>query len=694
MKERLAKYKKGTLLAGAALILLVAASLLHWMSREDGSMAERRPEAEEVLTQQGEAEAPDASLLLGNEPFQAELFFAQFPFDASYEEHKEWIIKWREGYPQPEAGQFEILDVDAKRQLMLVHLSEGIDARLWYQIWVAREDIEYIRPNQRVEIKNQRGAMGLKTEVPLPRHLEQINAPEGWEIAEGSEDVVIAVLDTGIDLDHPLLQPYLVPGANLIFEYGENKKREELSPEDDNGHGTRVAGVIVAAENRWGYRGVLKAVKLMPVKVIKANGEGSEFDVAQGIYYAVDHGADIILLSAGFPFNSENMRDAVNYAYAHGVLVIAASGNSEARDISSQVNYPAAYPAVLAVGAVDEKDEREEYSNYGPELDVVAPGRVYTTDLGGGLTYDEGTSFAAPQVAALAALIMGQYPHLSIQEVRNHIRYTAQDVGAEGWDQYTGYGRIDVGKAMKEPPVKDIYPDHGTLETAAPLPVESVVYAELRNKGEQDVYYVDLPYPGTLQLNITLLVGKEEGVDLIFYPLGREEEAQTFTVRKKGEISIEVPAGVSYLSIAYNEGERRPTPLPYELVHTFRIYKDAQHPNHTLDEAFGLQNGQVVVGTFHEEGEKDWFYFDVPEAGTIKVTVSVYTSRLDPVLELFTPEGERIERDLNAPPWQEEQFLDVEAGRYYVAVSDWYANQVNEEYFLVVVFTPKGESSR
>jgi subtilisin family serine protease len=694
MNEWFLKNRKVVIGCGLAVLFLIFLAIGLW-DKESSSPAGDAPVKNEVRKDApneqinsfaaGESDPADQS--------DPEVFFAQFPFAASYEEHKEWIIKWKEGYDQPQADRFEILEVDDKRKLMLVRLNDGVEAKTWYQIWAVRSDIEFIRPNQRIEIKNQDGTDALGK---MPDYLEQINAPEGWKVVEGNDDVIIAVLDTGIDLNHPLLKPYLVEGAYLIYDYDEKnneRKRASRLPHDDNGHGTRVAGVIVAAENKWGYRGLLKSAKLMPVKVIKADGEGTEFDVAQGIYYAVDHGADIVLLSAGFPFNSENMRDAVLYAHEHDVLVIAASGNSEAQDISSQINYPAAYPSVIAVGAVNEKDEHERYSNYGPELDVVAPGRVYTTDVGGGFTVDEGTSFAAPQVAGLAALIMEKFPNLTPLEVRHHIRYTAQDVGPEGWDEMTGYGRIDVGKALTEPPVKDLYAENETLEDAAPLPIETIVSAEIRNNEDQDVYYVDAPYPGTIQLHIRLHVGKYEGVDLIFYPNGRPDEAQTFTIQKEKVLKISVPAGKSFVRIAYNKNERRTTPLPYDMVHTFHIYQDLQHPNQDRSSAYPLQNGQVIVGTFHEAGQKDWFYFDVPEAGTIQVNVSVYTNRCDPVLELYTPQGERLERDLNEPPWEEEQVLDVDPGRYYIVVSDWYANQVNEEYYLAVIYTREDEQN-
>ncbi|MDQ0339886.1 hypothetical protein J2S00_002681 [Caldalkalibacillus uzonensis] len=646
---------------------------------------------EENGMEQG-SEAGVEQIELDSDQPLTEMIPPEFPFTEAFEEYEEWMIKWKPGFPRPEADGFEIVDVDDKLQIMLVRLEKGVDAKDWYKSWARRTDIEYIRPNQRVEIKSWHDPQNLSPEHvrEMQGYLQQINAEAGWEVADHNDDITIAVVDTGVDLTHPLLKDFLVEGANLVTYTEEEQAKQDIdpAPQDYNGHGTQVAGIIVAAENEWGYRGLLSSTQIMPVKVMQDDGSGSEFDVARGIYHAVDHGADIIVLSVGFPYDSEWMREAVDYAWENGVLVIAATGNSSERDIAMQVNYPAAYPSVLAVGAVNDQDERESYSNFGPEVDVVAPGTVYTTDIGGGFTKMEGTSMAAPQVAGLAALIMHQYPDLTPIEVRNHLLYTAEDVDQEGWDIFTGHGRIDVGLALTTPPVKDIYANHSP-DDAAPFPIETMVYSELRDKEDLDYFYVETPYHGTLELDIYLLVGKYEGIDLIFYPNGDETMAQTFTIQKEERLVLEVPRGTSLIKLAYNEGERRTTPVPYQITNSFNIYADSQHPNHSPDEAYPLQgNGEVIVGTLHEEKSEDWFSFEAPGPGKMEVIVTVHTSRLDPVLRIYSPEGEEHIEDRDDPPWEERFVTRVRSGRYYIVVTDYYANQVNEEYYLIVTFTP------
>jgi len=196
----------------------------------------------------------------------------------------------------------------------------------------------------------------------------------------------------------------------------------------------------------------------MVVRVLDDGGWSKDSIIAPGIIYAADEGADIINLSLGGSGSSNTLRNAVNYTYNKGCLLVAASGNSD----SSSVDYPAAYHNVIAVGATNQNDERcdvddwgydfwgnPQGSNYGEELDVVAPGiSIYTTLLGGGYGNAKGTSMAAPFVSGLAALIWSHNSTLTNVDVRDTIISSAYDIGSSGWDIYTGYGRIDAEEAL------------------------------------------------------------------------------------------------------------------------------------------------------------------------------------------------------------------------------------------------------
>jgi subtilisin family serine protease len=182
----------------------------------------------------------------------------------------------------------------------------------------------------------------------------------------------------------------------------------------------------------------------MALKVLDAGGSGSYADVASAVTYAADHGAKIINLSLGGDYDSQTLHDAVIYAHNAGCVLAAATGN----DGGPVVLYPAKYAEAMAVAATDSTDQRAGFSNYGPEVDVAAPGvNIYSTHLGGGYTYKDGTSMAAPHVAGLAALIWSAYPIYTNDQVESRIETTAVDLGDPGWDQYYGHGRIDAQAA-------------------------------------------------------------------------------------------------------------------------------------------------------------------------------------------------------------------------------------------------------
>lgn len=271
-------------------------------------------------------------------------------------------------------------------------------------------------------------------------NLPMIGMEQSWTISEGSSDVIVAVVDTGIDMNHPEFAGKLVKGYNVLD--GSNK------PQDDNGHGTHVSGVIAAKTNNAdGIAGMSWNSKLMPIKAIGADGSGSAVDIAQGIYWATDNGAAVINLSVGNYTSSAALKEACRYAYSNNVVLVAASGN----DASNQPSYPAAYDEVLAVAAVDHRKERAEFSNFGKYVDVSAPGvDIPSTYIYSDYASLSGTSMACPHVAALASLVRSIHPNMSSGDVMNIIRQSSTDLGATGHDQLYGYGLINVKQALSQ----------------------------------------------------------------------------------------------------------------------------------------------------------------------------------------------------------------------------------------------------
>ena len=280
--------------------------------------------------------------------------------------------------------------------------------------------------------------------------LPKISAPAAWDVTTGGSDVIIAVVDTGIDLDHPDLS---CPGKLVA---GRNFVSPGQPPDDDHGHGTHVAGIASACTNNvTGVAGVAWGARLMPVKVLDSGGNGTYDQLASGITYAADQGADIINLSLGGIGSSSTLADAIEHAYDQGALVVAAAGNCGSgcwiggQYYNNPTFYPAAYPTTVAVAATDQDDEWPFFSGHRSYVDVAAPGvGIYSTYPGRSYTYQDGTSMATPFVSGLAALVWSLDSVLPHEQVRSIIQTTADDLGDPGKDDYFGFGRINAWRAL------------------------------------------------------------------------------------------------------------------------------------------------------------------------------------------------------------------------------------------------------
>lgn len=327
----------------------------------------------------------------------------------------------------------------------------------------AEPDVEYAEPNYIVYASD--GPSGPRAFVPndpffsFQWHMPLIQAPQAWDVSTG-QGVLIAVLDTGIayeDFRNYRRAPDL---GNTRFAAGYDFINDDPHPNDDEGHGTHVAGTIAqSTNNAQGVTGVAFNATLMPVKVLDGRGQGSHDAIAQGIVYATDRGARIINLSLSGRTGSNTLADAVSYATSRGVLVVAAAGNS-----GGAVEYPAAYENVLAVGSVGYDRRRVDYSNFGPQLDLVAPGGDTDVDLNRdgypdgilqqtfrndptqfGFYYYEGTSMAAPHVSGVAALLFARNPAATAGQVRQAMESTALNLGPA--NEY-GRGLVQAASAL------------------------------------------------------------------------------------------------------------------------------------------------------------------------------------------------------------------------------------------------------
>jgi type VII secretion-associated serine protease mycosin len=283
--------------------------------------------------------------------------------------------------------------------------------------------------------------------------MTKIGAPAAWDISRGAS-VTVAVVDTGVDLNHPDLV------GRIDAAHGWDFVNNDAVADDDYGHGTHVAGIIAATLNNGiGVAGVANLCTILPVKVLGSDGSGASSDVADGIRWAADHGAGVINLSLGAPDYSSTIDAAVQYAVgSKDCVVVAASGNDGQKALG--VSYPARLANVIAVASTGRSDTVSSFSSYGPQVDICAPGEnIYSTLNTGGYGVMSGTSMATPHVSGVIALIRSEHPSWKRPAVEQQLLSTALDLGAPGKDNYYGYGRVQsalaVGPSSPPPPVAD-----------------------------------------------------------------------------------------------------------------------------------------------------------------------------------------------------------------------------------------------
>ncbi len=397
----------------------------------------------------------------------------------------EIIVKFKEGIPQAGvqslllAEDISILDEMDNLGLRLLSVPQGRELEKAEEL-KRSSLVEYAEPNYVVQIADaiaagpDYGFRVLDVEPNDPYfssqwNLPKIEAPAAFTITTGNDKVVVAFVDSGVDLEHPELKdkiwtnPDEIAGNGLDDDgngyiddvHGWDFVNWHGEPQDDYGHGTFVASIAAAETNNGlGMAGVSWGAEIMPIKVLDDQGRGYIHHITGGIRYAADKGAKIINLSwtltGSIP--SPPLQDAVDYAHSKGALVVAAAGDT----FDGSYKYPAALDLVVSVAATDPDDGHPEFSTHNDKVDVAAPGvdilGVYCRSVLGewkcGYGRLSSTHAAVPHVSGLAALIWSVNPHLTPDEVEDIIESTAVDLGEPGRDDYFGYGRIDASAAV------------------------------------------------------------------------------------------------------------------------------------------------------------------------------------------------------------------------------------------------------
>lgn len=374
----------------------------------------------------------------------------------------EIIVKFKEG-----ANSFAIAstlggDVQesaSATNVETIQIPEGSTVTKELQKYNNHPNVEYAEPNYIGKVFGSSNDPSFSEQWSITK----MKVDTAWDTTKGDPSIIIAVIDTGVDVDHPDLMSNLVSGYNTI--------NNTANADDDHNHGTHVAGIAAGVvDNGTGISGIAGKSKIMPIKAMGSDGTGQMSDVIEGIYWAADNGAKIINMSLGFsaPSAPKSLQDAVDYAYGKGIVVVAAAGN----DNVGTPRYPAALNHVIAVAATDSNDKKASFSNYGNHIDVAAPGvNILSTLKDGQYGMMNGTSMAAPNVSGVVALIMAYNPSMTPGQVESLLTSTSTDLGALKKDSIFGYGLVNAYAAL-----------NGKVATEAPA-VSNII---VTNNGNAD----------------------------------------------------------------------------------------------------------------------------------------------------------------------------------------------------------------
>ena len=323
-------------------------------------------------------------------------------------------------------------------KVSIIETNSYEDKKKVYDKLKLNPNIEKVEEDKLLEIQ----ALPNDPEYTKQWYIPNIDFPKLWNYnIVSKKNVTVAVIDSGINYNHEDLQ-------GMIADGGYNFYNNNTNVLDDNGHGTAIAGVINASSNNskgivgLGYN---RAIKILPLKTADSNGWIYLSDMLSAIEYAIEKKVDVINLSMGSTQYSDIENEEIQKAINNGIVVVASAGN----DANSSYEYPASYDNVISVGATDQNNNKTSFSNYNNKVSLSAPGEnILSTNLAGGYSYHSGTSFSAPVVSAMAAIIKSVRPDLSPQDIKSVLQNNSLDLGTVGKDNYFGYGKVNAYKSI------------------------------------------------------------------------------------------------------------------------------------------------------------------------------------------------------------------------------------------------------
>ena len=325
--------------------------------------------------------------------------------DAGLSEHPRKIVVFKKGFDK-EADQDALLKKHGAVKIKHLKLINGMAVHLSRQAEKAlRREAEILRIDEDLIIHTTQGKGKKKPKNPQPPEeltwgVDRINADEVWGEIAGSE-IRVAILDTGIDLEHPDLMDNIKEDVNMIKPF--------KSGNDDSGHGTHVAGIVAAIDNDIGVIGTGPEISLYAVKVLAKNGRGWLSDLIDGLDWCIDNGMQVVNMSFGSSDDNDSFHEIIFEAHNAGIVLVASAGNNG--ENGGEVDYPAKYPETIAVSAIEENGSFASFSSYGQEIDLTAPGvNIKSTYKDGSYETMEGTSMSAPHVTGTVALVLKTSP--------------------------------------------------------------------------------------------------------------------------------------------------------------------------------------------------------------------------------------------------------------------------------------------
>ncbi|MEB2280944.1 S8 family peptidase [Lysinibacillus xylanilyticus] len=463
-------------------------------------------------------------------------------------------------------------------------------------------------------------------------HLNLLQIDKALELA-GNHEVKVAVIDSGVDFKHPDLKSQVLPPYNAAAPANTSYP---------DGHGTHVAGIIGAAkDNGIGGHGINPDAKIIPIDIFNGKEEAFDFNIAQGILYAIEQGADVINMSVGGYGDNSLLKDAVQKAIDKGITIVAAAGNESTDDYS----FPASYEGVIGVGSTNDRNELSYYSNYGPSVDVVAPGEdIYSTfydkKKGSSFKVDSGTSMASPVVAGIASLLKSKYPNLKPHEIEAILEMTAKDLGKKGYDLTFGHGLVDPVKALqfdlKNLPKQYSETKGERMKNAKVLKKNTLntEKGEFKQPDEKKWYKVDLEANEYAQLALKGANKYDYAFDLYFYSEGHNGEVEPINVndvrvgKQEGYLYKADQKGILLIGVKdYNGGYSTNGDSNY--VFTAQTIKklpidslDMEHMEKIQKFPFSTAGKNYTLLSEDHQGDQDYFTFTVNKPTTLKFDLS------------------------------------------------------------------------